>query len=214
MQERATLTRRIILNAAAETFEERGYEGTSIRDIAESRNMSKGAVYFHFSSKEDLALAVINEQRFLWPDLVNELRGLHPRAMNLLLALTSQVADVFLDNVLVRASLRLAFETCDKMSPWVPSLLVDWADIIDRLLSEAQEAGDVLPEVDTRYAAEFIVGSFAGCQRISEIETGRADLRWRVAMMWHHLLPTMVTEECLADMEPVLRNMGQRAYTA
>ena len=47
-------TRERILEVALELFHERGYAGTSIRDIADRMKFTKAAVYYHFSSKESL----------------------------------------------------------------------------------------------------------------------------------------------------------------
>ena len=52
---------RPLLDAAARLFNERGYRGTSIRDIAEAVGMLPGSVYYHFASKEDLLIAVHEE---------------------------------------------------------------------------------------------------------------------------------------------------------
>jgi AcrR family transcriptional regulator len=52
-------TRARILDAARELFVDRGYAGTSVRDIAEHLGMTKGALYYHFSSKEDLLYALV-----------------------------------------------------------------------------------------------------------------------------------------------------------
>ena len=52
---------RIILNAAAELFSAKGYDRTSIRDIARKAGLLPGSVYHHFASKEDLYVAVQQE---------------------------------------------------------------------------------------------------------------------------------------------------------
>ena len=52
-------TRDRILKAALELFSARGYEGTSIRDIAEQMEMTKAAVFYHFPAKEDLLAAIL-----------------------------------------------------------------------------------------------------------------------------------------------------------
>lgn len=56
--------RDLILAVAAQLFVERGYSGTSVRDIAERVGMLPGSVYHYFPAKEDLYLAV-HRQGFL-----------------------------------------------------------------------------------------------------------------------------------------------------
>lgn len=51
---RATNRREDLLEAALEAFVERGYEGTSVADLAGATGLSKAAFVYHFSSKEDL----------------------------------------------------------------------------------------------------------------------------------------------------------------
>jgi AcrR family transcriptional regulator len=52
-------TRRRILDTATALFAERGYAGTTIRDISERLGMTKGSLYYHFTSKEDLLFALL-----------------------------------------------------------------------------------------------------------------------------------------------------------
>jgi AcrR family transcriptional regulator len=52
-------TRARILPAAAELFVERGYAGTSVRDISERLGMTKGSLYYHFTAKEDVLVALL-----------------------------------------------------------------------------------------------------------------------------------------------------------
>jgi TetR/AcrR family transcriptional regulator, fatty acid metabolism regulator protein len=52
---------RLILRAAEELLLERGYHEMSIDDIAARVGISKGTVYLHFASKEDLALALLDQ---------------------------------------------------------------------------------------------------------------------------------------------------------
>lgn len=53
--------RRHILLAAAELFVERGYAGTSMRDIARRVGLLPGSIYYYFSTKDDLFVAVNQE---------------------------------------------------------------------------------------------------------------------------------------------------------
>lgn len=53
------MTRQRLLGEAQRLFRERGYAATSLEQIAEAADVTKGAIYGHFSSKEDLLLSAI-----------------------------------------------------------------------------------------------------------------------------------------------------------
>ncbi|HYY43658.1 MAG TPA: TetR/AcrR family transcriptional regulator [Actinomycetota bacterium] len=72
-----------ILKASLHLFAERGFHGTSMRDIASSAGITEGLIYHYFASKRDLFRAIIEEYSFLpllktLPDLAGQLdlRGL------------------------------------------------------------------------------------------------------------------------------------------
>ena len=51
-----------LLAAAAQVFAKRGYRAASVDDVAAAAGFSKGAVYWHFGSKEELLHALIDER--------------------------------------------------------------------------------------------------------------------------------------------------------
>ena len=51
-------TREQILDVALELFVERGYDNTSLREIAERMGFSKAALYYHFPSKDAILMAL------------------------------------------------------------------------------------------------------------------------------------------------------------
>ncbi len=55
-------TRERILDAALALFRERGFDGTTMRDVADAAGLSAGAAYYHFASKEALVLAYYARQ--------------------------------------------------------------------------------------------------------------------------------------------------------
>lgn len=54
--------RRQILDAARQTFIDKGFEGARVDDVARRARLSKGAVYFYYASKRDLFLALVMEE--------------------------------------------------------------------------------------------------------------------------------------------------------
>ena len=55
-------TRQRLLAEAQRLFRERGYAATSLEQIAEAAEVTKGAIYGHFASKEDLMLSALEAQ--------------------------------------------------------------------------------------------------------------------------------------------------------
>jgi AcrR family transcriptional regulator len=51
-------TRERILDVALDLFTEQGYDGTSLRQIAEQLGVTKAALYYYFESKEDILMAL------------------------------------------------------------------------------------------------------------------------------------------------------------
>jgi AcrR family transcriptional regulator len=54
-------TRRRIQDVALELFAERGYEKTSLREIAEHLDVTKAALYYHFKTKEDILISIAED---------------------------------------------------------------------------------------------------------------------------------------------------------
>src|SRR5215475_14453063 len=63
-------TRQRLLAEAQRLFRERGYAATSLEQIAEAAEVTKGAIYGHFASKEDLLLSALEAGRGTTPDYV------------------------------------------------------------------------------------------------------------------------------------------------
>jgi AcrR family transcriptional regulator len=63
-QESQARTRALLLEVAASEFLAHGYNGTSLDRVAELAGFSKGAVYGNFAGKEELCLAVLENQFF------------------------------------------------------------------------------------------------------------------------------------------------------
>jgi AcrR family transcriptional regulator len=51
-------TREKILDVALDLFTDQGFDGTSMREIAERLGISKPAIYYHFASKEEILMAL------------------------------------------------------------------------------------------------------------------------------------------------------------
>ncbi|GGR68463.1 ScbR family autoregulator-binding transcription factor [Streptomyces roseolus] len=184
-QERAQRTRQAILTAAAELFDERGYDSASTTDILARAGLTRGALYHHFPSKEAIALALLDAH-------VDALQvEEQPVKLQSLIDLTFRFAQRLQHDPALRASVRLsveqssftAFQTGYEQS----------IEVIRSLLRQAMDQGEMLPGLDIEEATLFIVGAYTGVQTMDQAYSGRADLLDRIGSFWRFILPGLAT---------------------
>ncbi|MEY7974709.1 TetR/AcrR family transcriptional regulator [Saccharomonospora xinjiangensis] len=74
--------RQQLLDVARSLFAQKGFDGTSVEEIAQKANVSKPVVYEHFGGKEGIyAVVVDRETRVLLDRMVSTLHGGHPREL-------------------------------------------------------------------------------------------------------------------------------------
>jgi len=197
-QERAVRTRHKILVAAAEVFDEVGYEAATISEILRRSGVTKGALYFHFASKEDLAQGILAKQFSAVPQVPRQPLVLQEALdTSLLLAYLLSTGDP-----MVRGSVRLTVELGgreDVLDRRVP--LQAWIESNAAYFEKAQRAGEILPHVDVMAAAKLGAGAFTGVQVVSKIMTGHADLMERVVELLKHLMASMAAPAVLVELE-------------
>src|SRR5690242_528132 len=70
-------TKARILEGALKLFREKGFDATTMRDIAQAAGMSLGSTYYHFDSKEALVMAFYQESQDTLQDRIPEAVARH-----------------------------------------------------------------------------------------------------------------------------------------
>ncbi|CAM5378394.1 ScbR family autoregulator-binding transcription factor [Leifsonia shinshuensis] len=192
-QSRALATRDAILRGAAEVFGARGYGLASIADIAAAARLTKGALYFHFTSKDELALAVIADQHRRTMEASAAILAEGRPALESLVLLSRSLGRQLLEDPVVQAGIRLTTEIGTPEQP-VTEPYEDWFRSIEELTRRAIEEGDVSERVDPAMFAHLLSPAFTGVQLVSAALTGRADLLQRIRELWIVLLPGIVAD--------------------
>ncbi len=65
-------SRQEILRTAARLFQQRGYDATSMNDVAAALKLSKGGLYHHFQSKDEILFEIMNHAMEITQELVIE----------------------------------------------------------------------------------------------------------------------------------------------
>ncbi|MDT0270310.1 ScbR family autoregulator-binding transcription factor [Streptomyces sp. DSM 44915] len=195
IQQRALQTRRRVLEAAAVVFDEQAFNSASISSILRRARVTKGALYFHFGSKEELARSVMEEQKRC---LVLTNTGLHVQTV---IDITQGVARLIPADPTLRASFRLTVEQ-GAMGQEDPSLYRWWLGIYCAHLVQARHAGELAAGVDPEDIAHLVVGAFTGTHLLTRVLHSHQDLVERVAAFWRTVLPGLVTERVLPRLAP------------
>ncbi|MFJ9216978.1 ScbR family autoregulator-binding transcription factor [Streptomyces sp. NPDC102383] len=194
-QDRAIRTRRGIVEAAAGVFEERGFRATTIAEILARGQVTKGALYFHFASKEALARGLLEEQS---PDGVPLLQR-SIRLQEVVDAIALQAYRLRTDPV-VRAAVRLSMDEA-ALGGSRGDAFVQWSGRLAVTLEAAAAQGELLPHVVPSASADVIVSAFAGVQSMSQAVSGYADLAERVEALARHLMPAIAVPPILASLD-------------
>ena len=148
-----------IRDAAARIFHEKGYDATSIQDIADAVGILKGSLYYYIDTKEDLLFDVIKgaherglEQLEAWQ------RSSPSAAARLRAAIEGHVES----NLSDLAAVGVFFHDFRSLSPERRDEIVQDRDVYDHhlrdLLVEGQAAGEFDPAADPRLAVMAILG--------------------------------------------------------
>ncbi|MDQ2791665.1 MAG: TetR/AcrR family transcriptional regulator [Actinomycetota bacterium] len=196
-QPRARATRLAILTAAAEHFARDGYHATSLDSVLADSGGTKGAMYFHFASKEALARAVIAEMVRGWRDLRGHIghSGLDP--LSALLALVDEVITRLVEDPIARGGTRLVHDLPRGPQDASEHYACGERDTL-ALLAQAAQAGLLREGIDPALVARQIIALIAGHRQICDVVEHRHNLRQRVDEAWALLLPTIATDAWLA----------------
>ncbi|MGW4732939.1 ScbR family autoregulator-binding transcription factor [Streptomyces shenzhenensis] len=206
MQERARATRRSLLEAAACLFAEQGYTGTSVNDISARSGRTSGSVYFHYASKEGIALAVVRDRFATWPGLAARYTDRAVPPLERLVTLSYEIARALAEDPLTRAGARLWAER-DTIDAPLPDPFALWTAAATRLLAQARSAGQLAQHVRPAATARTLVRAFFGLCTLTEALEGPHTVTDRLTDWWHLTLlslqrdadPTGVVEKARAE---------------
>ncbi|EEN84357.1 transcriptional regulator, TetR family [Rhodococcus erythropolis SK121] len=193
MQERAKISRRQILQGAADRFEVTGYGSTSMNDIVSAAQMTKGAVYFHFSSKDELAQAVIEEQHQISISAFTAVAATGAPALEQLVMVCHEMGRQLVAEPIVRAGIRLTLELASPDGSQGP--YVAWIRELRKLAEAAKLEGDIRDDVEPESVGRVVISAFTGVQLVSNVLTRRSDLNDRIDELFTLLLAGVVSDK-------------------
>ncbi|TQC42007.1 TetR/AcrR family transcriptional regulator [Rhodococcus sp. WS4] len=189
-QKRAEVTRRALLHAAAEVFTRRGYADTKLSEILTQALATKGALYFHYASKEELARAVIEEGTSRFTVVCTPYLDSPTPAFEAMIGISFVTVDAALNDAVMGATFRLITEMGDYRSSETDTFAT-WISTYQLLARRAIDEGDLRENTDPDAVGQLLVELFAGARLLAT--DNPVDLPTRTAMAWDLLLPVLVT---------------------
>jgi TetR/AcrR family transcriptional regulator, transcriptional repressor for nem operon len=170
-----------VLETVRQLVREKGFCNTSIEDIIRATGVKKGNLYFHFSSKEELGLAVLEDAKkefILF--LADNLRGNRP--LEKLSAFFDAVLDRHRQSHFIGGCLfgNTALEMSDsnqRFSEVIKEVFGIWVGTLAPILRQAQETGDLKGGLAPELLAKQIVATIEGGIMMSRLNKDGADLR-------------------------------------
>jgi AcrR family transcriptional regulator len=158
-----------IISESLRLFSLKGFLSTSTQDILQAAHTSKGGLYNHFKSKEDLLSAVLHEARKIWRE--NNLAGLEgiEKPVQKLKKLLENYKDRYLKDeenlpggcIFITLSVEL-----DDQRPHLTQEITQGCRnlkaMIKNLLDEGKAVGEIRRDIDTEAVAEMIFSCTMG----------------------------------------------------
>lgn len=190
-QLRAEQTRATIITAAADLFDRQGYERTSLSDIVEHARVTKGALYFHFAAKEDLAQAIMELQSQASQRAAGAVDRQGCSSLEALIRVTFALTRLAVEGPVARAGLRLATGGVEVRPP-LKHPFAEWLELATRKLIGAVRESDVHPDTDVHAVAHSLVCFFVGTRIAGRPLEPLERLPRRTSEMWHLLIRSLV----------------------
>jgi AcrR family transcriptional regulator len=146
-----------VLAAAVEVFNERGYDGTSMEDLAGRLGVAKSAIYHHVSGKEELLRMALDRALDGWAEAAEAARATDAPAIERLQVLVRGAVAVLQDRLpYVTLLLRVRGNTEVERHALARRRAFD--RLVAGLVRQAEQEGDIRPDVDPTVTARLLFG--------------------------------------------------------
>lgn len=176
-----------ILKAARKILVARGFNNTTINDIIHSSGVKKGNLYYHFASKEDLCLAVLEDARGDFFKLLEDsFAGRTP--LEKILASVNTIYHEVKKASLVGGCLfgNTALEMSDtnpRFAETIQSVFEFWISRLEELIRQGQSENGIHDRTKPRLLAKHVVAAVEGFIMMARVSKNEKDLNDSLAIL-------------------------------
>lgn len=159
-------TRQDVVRAAGKLFAEKGYHGTSMRDLGKELGLLGSSLYAHVESKQDLLVSVVEEGAALFEAVAASALAVDGTAVERLRALVDGHIEVVLDNIDVsRTFLNEARVLDEEHRSRVVKARDHYEQAFREVLAQGVAEGVFRPDVDPKLDSIFILSTLNAVER-------------------------------------------------
>jgi len=172
---KAETTRNYIIQKSFELIYKKGYQSTSIDDIIATTQVTKGAFFYHFKSKEEMGLAVIKER--LTPGMVAFSTSFLKEPGDVRTNIYKMMEALLLKNdffvVEYGCPVVNLVEEMSAINPAFQKLLkrltINWQSEIESALAAAQDSGQISKDHDIKKITQYITANYGGVRYLGKL---------------------------------------------
>lgn len=173
-------TRDHILKASRKILVKQGFHNTSVSEIISATGVKKGNLYYHFPSKEDLGLAVLEDAKEEFFRFLNKsLSGTDPvdKIINSCRAIfNEQKKNNFVGGCLFGNTALEMTDSNPKFASVIQEVFNRWTKELETLLLEALESEQLNSRISPKLMAKTVVATVEGAIMMSRISKCEKDL--------------------------------------
>ena len=173
MASKGELTRAKIIDQATTVFHRKGFLSTTINDLLAATGTTKGNLYFHFSSKEEVAAEVLRRAHERFRGFLDtSLQGPTPGAKldNFFRqALERNRSKGFVGGCLFGNTALEASDTAPQLAALVAEVFSEWIGTLRDTIAAAQVTGEVRRDLAAADLAGFVVSALEGAIMLSRL---------------------------------------------
>ncbi len=167
------LTKHKVITEALLVFHEKGYHSTSMQDIVHRCGVAKGNLYFHFTSKEDLAMKSLREGLKLYGAYIAE-RTDKSSAKNEIISVIKAVVSYHSENGIHRGCLfgNMALELGNShgaISSFLQKIFTRWQFYLSSLFMEAKTKGEIRSSLSAENFSLIVITQLEGAIMLSKL---------------------------------------------
>ncbi|UMQ42672.1 TetR/AcrR family transcriptional regulator [Chryseobacterium sp. Y16C] len=172
-------TRLNILQKAFELIYVNGYQTTSVDEIIATTQVTKGAFYYHFKTKDEMGLAIINE--LMIPGFKNTFIEPFQSVVNPLDAIYNLMYSLLIENENLKVEYGCpASNFTQEMAPWnieftkaLNLLSQQWESTMIESIEKGKQNGILKAYVNAKEVAVFVLSGYWGVRNLGKLENSK-----------------------------------------